>query len=403
MQPHKKCRQRLLIGMLFISSLLSACSLQQAISRATPGAVDEDSGVIHFPKTESAKWVKSISSLCILVEQSYPTIGPSYTQPIGEELQGIFERIGVAASLGAGADCQATLTIKLEITPIAQPVSGAGECFLDAEATGEASISSPGQDTAEMSLSVPASKGGGFRIVYECPKTPAEGPIESTWIQAVGPVLSEWWGGPALVSMLKSEQYYVRFRGIRLLQQMGLEASGALPSLIEMLNDANPGTRAAAAEALGEFGESAVEAVPALVAALDDSDDGARYAAVLALGKIGGDQALQALIKALHHSDWYTRYEAAEALASMGPEAAPAIPDLIEAIDDQEMQVGSSAIGALGDIGPAAMQAVPKLIELLASGEDYYHSDAEYALEKITGQDFGEDAAAWKKWWDVQQ
>jgi RNA polymerase sigma factor (sigma-70 family) len=56
---------------------------------------------------------------------------------------------------------------------------------------------------------------------------------------------------------------------------------------------------------------------------------------------------------------------AARGLGLFGPEAAAAVPDLIEALQDQDKWVRSAAASALGNIGPKARAAVPALIKRL--------------------------------------
>jgi len=341
-------------------------------------------------------------SVCIQVEQSYTGLS-SHTEPIAEELQGILSRIGVQATIGEGADCEAVLSVTLQVTPIQEIVSGAGYCYLDAEATGEATLSAAGHKTLTMPLEYSAPRGGwGFRFINECPEQPDQAPIDNAWAQAVAPMLREWWGDPALVSALKADTYEIRRAATNQLKVMGPEDSGAIPMLVEMLGDVDPQTREAAAWALGAFGPAADEAVPALIKTINDTDPGTRYAVISALGEIGDNQAVPALIEALHHSDSYTRSLAAEALEKMGPEAAPAIPDLIDAINDEDIQVVRAAVDALGAIGSEADEAIPVLIKLLEGEDQMYHSSAARALESITGQDFGENAAAWRQWWESQ-
>ena len=116
------------------------------------------------------------------------------------------------------------------------------------------------------------------------------------------------------------------------------------------------------------------------------------------LSKWWGTQGLAAMLKS---EDYPIRLEAADTLASMEQAAEPAIPNLIVAIDDENVWVSDGAIEALGAIGPDAKAAVPKIIEML--GESYQSSRAQWALIKITGQNFGSDQAAWKQWWEGQK
>lgn len=86
----------------------------------------------------------------------------------------------------------------------------------------------------------------------------------------------------------------------------------------------------------------------------------------------------------------------------MGLETAPAIPELIDAINYVDISVGTAAVAALGAIGPEADEAIPALIELLEKEDWTFYNYAADALANITGQDFGEDAAVWRRWWGTQ-
>jgi HEAT repeat protein len=57
---------------------------------------------------------------------------------------------------------------------------------------------------------------------------------------------------------------------------------------------------------------------------------------------------------------------AAIALASMGPKAAPAIPELIQALADPVNYVRASVANTFGAMGPAAKTAVNPLAERLS-------------------------------------
>ena len=114
-----------------------------------------------------------------------------------------------------------------------------------------------------------------------------------------------------LLEALRSKDPPTCFEAIEDLEELGLEAQGAVDSLEEMLTDTSAETRCAAAEALlwigldllkqgdaksrlrgvqglGEFGNRMGMHVPALDAALKDGDERVRHAAAEALKKIHG-------------------------------------------------------------------------------------------------------------------
>jgi HEAT repeat protein len=60
-----------------------------------------------------------------------------------------------------------------------------------------------------------------------------------------------------------------------------------------------------------------------------------------------------------------TRNAAAYQIAGMGPQAAAAVPALIEALDDPIAAVRYPVTVALLEIGPAAKEAVPRLQQMM--------------------------------------
>ncbi|HEY1014235.1 MAG TPA: hypothetical protein VGE07_16095 [Herpetosiphonaceae bacterium] len=85
----------------------------------------------------------------------------------------------------------------------------------------------------------------------------------------------------------------------------------------------------------------------------------------------------------------HDQYRALSALASIGPDAAPALPLLIELLGKSAYDGSPNAdeaVRVLGAIGPAAAGAVPSLIDLLASADqrsDYAPGMAPWALARI--------------------
>jgi hypothetical protein len=398
MRPKK--RLLVVLGILIVM-MVSMSLLTRLLERSTANYKESKSSGVHYPTMESVNWVTQIESLCILVDQSYEGIH-NHTEPIAEELQGILDRIGIKSSIGEGTNCDATLAINLSVKPISEHVSGAGMCYLSASAEGEAQLSSRGHKTLKLKLIKPPPNrsGFGFQWISKCPRTPTEAPLTNTWVIAVAPLLN-WWGAPALVSALHSDLPELRGVASNQFDSLGKAGEEAIPFLTEMLSDPDPLVCSAAVQALGDLGTSASSAVPALIEAYQYADQTSQYAYIRALGQIKDARALPLLTAALHE-DWYTAYESAQALGMMGEAAAPAVPDLIPLLQSDEHQVVTTAAETLGKIGSPAMQAVPDLIKLLGGTENSYYYWAENALKSITGQELGQSAEAWQKWWDAQ-
>ncbi len=168
---------------------------------------------------------------------------------------------------------------------------------------------------------------------------------------------------------------------------------------IEALSNEDPAVRSDAADALGLLGESAADAVPMLSNALSDDHEPVRLNAAYALGAMGepavsalidklhdengttqrmaayglaaaGAPAVTALCKALEHKNDEVRHQATYALAQIGSDAEPAVSVLMEHFDDSKVEVRRYIPEAFGAIGPNAAPAVPLLIDRLANDED---------------------------------
>lgn len=145
------------------------------------------------------------------------------------------------------------------------------------------------------------------------------------------------------------------------------------------------------------------EAIPALIQVLEDEDEYVRSSAVFALGEIGPQPGVvPALLEALGDEDGFVRGTAAEALGKIGPEEG-VVSALMQAVGDEDAYVRQTAVLALKRIGSGAAAAVPALIQALQDKSDRVRGYAAEALEAITGQQFGQDAARWQQWWTEQQ
>jgi hypothetical protein len=78
------------------------------------------------------------------------------------------------------------------------------------------------------------------------------------------------------------------------------------------------------------------------------------------------------------------------------------VAGLIRGLRSKDDMKKRNAVRALEAIGPPARSAVPALIERVRTTRSRDQWEASWALEAITGQDFGEDADAWQKWWEKQ-
>lgn len=140
-------------------------------------------------------------------------------------------------------------------------------------------------------------------------------------------------------------------------------------------------------------------AAPVLIAFLRGNDHFRRQHAADALGELHDPVAVPALIAALQGTDWDLREAAAGALGAIGD--ARAVPALSQALKSRDPGLRTRAAGALADIGD--QRAVPALIAALRHPDEYTREAAAEALKALTDQDFGEDSAQWRQWWEAEK
>jgi HEAT repeat protein len=177
-----------------------------------------------------------------------------------------------------------------------------------------------------------------------------------------------------------------------------------------------------------KFNELGADALPALCGALEDDDRQVRRHAVETIGRIGDIKALDPVVGALTDEYGLVRILAIEALGKIG--TMRAMHPLFGMLNDEAAAVGEAAmktlaemaqnpytsaalITALADETPATRAGAARLIRevkgpplvgpLLATLEDEVESvrqEGIAALTEVTGKTFGEDAEAWRGWWD---
>jgi HEAT repeat protein len=89
------------------------------------------------------------------------------------------------------------------------------------------------------------------------------------------------------------------------------------------------------------------------------------------------------------------RIAVVDALVKIG---SPAVKPLISSLKEKDPMVRDPVVWILGKIGDK--RAVEPLIQILKDENQYVREGAARALKRITGQDFGEDAEKWQKWWE---
>jgi HEAT repeat protein len=182
----------------------------------------------------------------------------------------------------------------------------------------------------------------------------AESPVRAAAIASLGQL------GPAAASTLPVVTGFladpvpnVATRVPRAVMQ--IDPEGGLKVILAALKNRDVHVRAAVAEGLGDAGRNSPEAVEALSSLLKDGQLEVRYRALISLSRVGkaAEPAMPNLIHVLGQDRVYLlRATAAEVLGQLGPAAASATPELVQALNDWNPDVRKRAQAALQKIAP---------------------------------------------------
>lgn len=158
-------------------------------------------------------------------------------------------------------------------------------------------------------------------------------------------------------------------------------AAGEIGRLIEVLRTAeDPGEATGAAQRLARFGPDAAAAIPALIDALSDGRGDVRDYAAHALSEIGV-AAVEPLAEAARTArSADARIYAMDALGRIGPAAAAAAPTLISLLTDRDGRVSRHAMDRLPRLG---IGAVPDLRVAITARDPVLRRRAAFVLGAI--------------------
>jgi HEAT repeat protein len=107
------------------------------------------------------------------------------------------------------------------------------------------------------------------------------------------------------------------------------------------------------------------QAILALRGALNDPNVDVAVEAAGIIRQWKAKDALKELIGLLYHPEEKLRERALEALEAIGPDAAPAAPQLFVALEDADYPSKEELIQVIGMLGPAGKPMIPRLLEYL--------------------------------------
>ena len=192
-----------------------------------------------------------------------------------------------------------------------------------------------------------------------------------------------------------------RSEAAQVLSSCGELAGAAVPTLTAVLQDDNPEMRRVAAAALANISDSSQTVVNGLTQAVHaETDSQAFEAEIYAISRLTGDAAAFALLQeALQSPLPDIRHSVCNSMINY-TKMPGALELMVSALDDPVSHVRIQAAVSLIYFGDAALPVVPRLIAMLADPEPSVSYQVRFALETITGQTFGEDAALWTAWWE---
>jgi len=114
------------------------------------------------------------------------------------------------------------------------------------------------------------------------------------------------------------------------------------------------------------------------------------------IGQTGSSEEVDQFVEDLQNESWQIRWDAA---AALGETKDPrGIDPLITALKDENSYVRMTAARSLGMINDP--RVIAPLIQALRDESHGVQKNALLSLKERTGQDFGKDYEAWRRWWE---
>lgn len=194
---------------------------------------------------------------------------------------------------------------------------------------------------------------------------------------------------PGLLKALKDTSPWIRASAAQALGYTGDGSERVRSALVEVLGDENTDVRQRASSALDQIqrAERKARARQLLMSALGEDEavwgppDLWRDSGFLL--DVGQDE-LPYLLQALRYRNPEVRRLVVECLGRIG--SAATLRELIQAINDPDLNVQSAAIYALGNMGPAAALATLDLVQAMRQGLPPQRQAACWALGRVTSE-----------------
>jgi HEAT repeat protein len=168
----------------------------------------------------------------------------------------------------------------------------------------------------------------------------------------------------------------------RMMPEDKQKQTAAIGLLVSKLGDKDRDAAHMAARAIAEL-EPAPEVIrPAMEKLIGGADAETADRIFSAFASLGA-KIMPLAINALKDPSPLRRERAMRVLAKVGPEAAPAVPELIAIVNGQDAKLKMEALFAIAAIGPGAGAATPAATAALKHADPHVQQTAAYALGKI--------------------
>lgn len=190
---------------------------------------------------------------------------------------------------------------------------------------------------------------------------------------------------PLLIKMARSRHTPARKHALSALACHAKHSSQAVQSLRQALRDPQWRIAQDAASAISQAGPAAAAAIPDLIKLLRSPKAPLRLMASWALQSIG-KATLVHLRKSLQSEHHFTKMSAAETVGLLGPEAASAAPDLVDAMMDKEWKIRREATWALYRLGPKGASTIPmSMIPILINAVQDKQWSVRFVVSHVLG------------------
>lgn len=360
--------------------------------------------IVQTYATEKSRQISEskIQKCAIRIQKVSSEIVPAHALDpiIFAQAKAIMRGLGYEVEESRSNSSDLSIEIEYNISPLSAVYSGAGNCFTGASISGDIIITRSGipkskrfKGREEVSAAI-----GSF-----CNRRPENAPFQealdnSNLLTTMLDLITAMDNIPAIKKLVISLSVMPQNRSIqkRIIQIGKL----SIPELLELLKSDRTSSEAkvSSIKILGEIGIDSDSVTDTIIHHLKFGEKGARLWSAHALGLLKTEKAVDHLAQVLKSENkWcYLREKAIWALGEIGYKGS--VPVLKEVLYSQDTDCIPDGVPyALEKIGG---HAVIKLILKCLDDERYMvQLNASFALQKLSGQNFGLQKEAWKKWW----